>query len=50
MRVIAYCLQYGDGIVLTQGVAAGNEPAVLIRDLSMENANLLRKSGVSFPQ
>ncbi|HEY2381666.1 MAG TPA: YaeQ family protein [Terriglobia bacterium] len=34
MRVIAYCLEYGDGIVLTQGVAAGNDPAVLIRDLT----------------
>jgi uncharacterized protein YaeQ len=34
MRVIAYCLEYGDGIELTQGVAAGNEPAVLIRDLT----------------
>src|SRR5438105_614387 len=34
MRVIAFCLEYGDGIVLTQGVAAGNEPAVLIRDLT----------------
>ena len=33
MRVIAYCLEYGDGIELTQGVAAGDEPAVLIRDL-----------------
>src|SRR2546428_11520818 len=34
MRVITYCLEYGDGIELTQGVAAGNEPAVLIRDLT----------------
>src|SRR5438034_1668388 len=34
MRVIAYCLEYGDGIVLTQGVASGNDPAVLIRDLT----------------
>jgi uncharacterized protein YaeQ len=34
MRVLAYCLEYDDGIVLTQGVAAGNEPAVLIRDLT----------------
>src|SRR5438093_699140 len=33
MRVLAYCLEYGDGIELTQGIAAGNEPAVLIRDL-----------------
>ena len=34
MRVFAYCLEYGDGIALTQGVAAGEEPAVLIRDLT----------------
>ena len=34
MRVMAYCLEYGDGIELTQGVAAGNDPAVLIRDLT----------------
>ena len=34
MRVMAYCLEYGDGIALTQGVAAGDEPAVLIRDLT----------------
>jgi uncharacterized protein YaeQ len=34
MRVIAYCLEYADGIVLTQGVAAGDEPAVMIRDLT----------------
>jgi uncharacterized protein YaeQ len=34
MRVVAYCLEYGEGIVLTEGVAAGNEPAVLIRDLT----------------
>jgi len=29
MRVVAYCLEYRDGIELTQDVAAGNEPAVL---------------------
>jgi uncharacterized protein YaeQ len=34
MRVIAYCLEYCDGIMLTQGVAAGDEPAVLVRDLT----------------
>jgi uncharacterized protein YaeQ len=34
MRVMAYCLEYSGGIELTQGVAAGNEPAVLIRDLT----------------
>lgn len=34
MRVLAYCLEYADGIALTQGVAAGDEPAVLIRDLT----------------
>ena len=34
MRVFAYCLEYADGILLTEGVAAGDEPAVLIRDLT----------------
>ena len=34
MRVFAYCLEYGDGIMLTEGVAAGDEPAVLLRDLT----------------
>src|SRR6266566_2521856 len=34
MRVIAYCLEYGAGIEFTQGVASGNEPAVLMRDLT----------------
>jgi len=34
MRIIAYCLEYGDGIAFTQGVASGNEPSVLIRDLT----------------
>lgn len=34
MRLLAYCMEYGEGIELTQGVAAGDEPAVLIRDLT----------------
>jgi uncharacterized protein YaeQ len=34
MRIFAYCLEYSDGIELTEGVAAGDEPAVLIRDLT----------------
>jgi uncharacterized protein YaeQ len=34
MRVFAYCLEYQEGIALTEGVAAGDEPAVLIRDLT----------------
>ena len=34
MRIFAYCLEYGDGIALTEGVAAGDEPAVLCRDLT----------------
>lgn len=34
MRVLAYCLEYGEGIMLTEGVAAGDEPAVLVRDLT----------------
>jgi uncharacterized protein YaeQ len=34
MRLLAYCMEYGEGIELTQGVAAGDEPAVLVRDLT----------------
>jgi uncharacterized protein YaeQ len=34
MRVLAYCLEYGDGISMTEGVAAGSEPAILFRDLT----------------
>lgn len=33
-RLLAYCLEYGEGIVLTEGVAAVDEPAVLVRDLT----------------
>ena len=33
-RVLAYCLEYEEGIVLTEGVAAVDEPAVLVRDLT----------------
>jgi len=33
-RVLAYCLEYQDGIALTDGVAAVDEPAVLARDLT----------------
>lgn len=34
MRVLAYCLEYTEGIAFTEGVAAGDEPAVIIRDLT----------------
>ncbi len=33
-RLLAYCLEYREGITLTEGVAAGDEPAVLVRDLT----------------
>ena len=33
-RLLAYCLEYTEGIVLTEGVAAVDEPAVLVRDLT----------------
>src|SRR5882762_7591490 len=33
-RFLAYCLEYKEGIELTEGVAAGDEPAVLVRDLT----------------
>jgi uncharacterized protein YaeQ len=34
MRLFAYCLEYAEGIAFTEGVAAGNDPAVVIRDLT----------------
>jgi uncharacterized protein YaeQ len=33
-RFLAYCLEYTEGIAFTEGVAAGDEPAVLVRDLT----------------
>jgi len=33
-RFLAYCLEYTDGIAFTEGVAAGDEPAILVRDLT----------------
>ncbi len=33
-RLFAYCLEYAEGIEFTQGVSSGDEPAVLIRDLT----------------
>ncbi len=34
VRVLAYCLEYEEGIALTEGVSSGDEPAVLVRDLT----------------
>lgn len=33
-RVLAYCLEYQEGIDFTDGVAAVDEPAILVRDLT----------------
>ena len=33
-RALAYCLEYQVGITLTEGVASGDEPAILVRDLT----------------
>lgn len=33
-RLLAYCLEYGEGIMFSQGIGAGDEPAVLVRDLT----------------
>jgi uncharacterized protein YaeQ len=33
-RTLAYCLEYQEGIALTDGIAAVDEPAVLVRDLT----------------
>lgn len=33
-RVLAYCLEYEEGIAFSEGVAATDEPAVLVHDLT----------------
>ncbi|HWU68595.1 MAG TPA: YaeQ family protein [Stenotrophobium sp.] len=33
-RVLAYCLEFQDGIAFTEGVSAVDEPAVVVRDLT----------------
>jgi uncharacterized protein YaeQ len=33
-RLLAYCLEYAEGIALTDGVSSGDEPAIVIRDLT----------------
>ena len=33
-RLLAYCLEYTEGIALTDGVSAGDEPAIVVRDLT----------------
>ena len=34
VRVLAYCLEFCEGIALTEGVSSGDEPALLVRDLT----------------
>jgi uncharacterized protein YaeQ len=34
VRVLAYCLEYVEGIELTTGLSSGDEPALLVRDLT----------------
>src|SRR5918995_6077764 len=34
VRILAYCLEYQEGIALTEGVSSGSEPALLVRDLT----------------
>ena len=33
-RVLAYCLEYEEGIVFSDGISSTDEPAVLVRDLT----------------
>jgi uncharacterized protein YaeQ len=33
-RLLAYCLEYQEGIVFSEGISATDEPAVLVRDLT----------------
>ena len=34
VRLLAYCLEYQEGIVLTGGLSSGDEPALVVRDLT----------------
>ena len=34
VRVLAYCLEFRDGIAFTEGVASADEPAILVRDMT----------------
>jgi uncharacterized protein YaeQ len=34
VRVLAYCLEFQDGIAFTEGVASADEPAILVRDMT----------------
>jgi uncharacterized protein YaeQ len=34
VRILAYCLEYREGLELTEGVSSGDEPALLVRDLT----------------
>jgi uncharacterized protein YaeQ len=34
VRLLAYCLEYQEGIALTDGVSSGDEPALVVRDLT----------------
>lgn len=34
VRILAYCLEFEEGISLTEGVSSGDEPALLVRDLT----------------
>lgn len=33
-RLLAYCLEYTEGIEFTEGVSAGEDPAVVVRDMT----------------
>lgn len=34
VRVLAYCLEYQEGVAFTEGVSSGTEPALIVRDLT----------------
>jgi uncharacterized protein YaeQ len=34
VRLLAYCVEYQEGIALTEGLSSGDEPALVVRDLT----------------
>ena len=43
-RVLAYCLEYSEGIEFSSGISDADQPAIAIRDLT-EDARDPRRSG-----
>src|SRR5439155_790965 len=44
-RVLAYCLEYTEGIALSNGLSEPDEPAIAVRDLTVSEQHLYLSLG-----